>query len=189
MTVDRSVAFRLARNGLVALLALAAVAVLVRYQAVQSPLYESSLTYVETMEEAFRRVEAGSAQPEDFSDAVHGFVGFRMSDPPIRGLVGEQGGRCFVVWVRDDVGAGAGVLGRGLPCKAGPALGFSASFVDQVVVLPAGPATVPEIEWDRLLPPSRTPAWFILAISLLVWLAFNSFVSITIIMIRRRRKT
>ena len=189
MTMDRATALRLARNGALALFALVAVAVLVRYQAVQSPLYESSRAYVETMEDAFRRIEAGSAEPEDFSDAVHGFVGFRISDPAMIGLVGGHGGRCFVVWFRNDIGAGAGFLGRALPCTPGPGLTFSASYAEQVVVLPSGPTTAPEIDWDRLLPSPATPAWFILVISLLIWLAFNSFVSITIIMIRRRRKT
>jgi hypothetical protein len=156
---------------------------------VQSPLYESSLVYVETMEEAFRSLEAGLTEPEDYSDPVHGFTGFRLDESQLTGLIGEHAGTCYVVWERPDLGAGAGVLAGGLMCMPDARLEFGASYVKQIVVVPATTAAAPVIGWDRLLPPSGTPTWFILVISLLVWLVFNSFVSITLVMYRRRRKT
>ncbi len=171
------------------LLALLAIGFLMRYRAVQSPLYESSRVYVESMENAFRTLELGTAQPADYSAPVDGFTGFQLNESRLFGVIGEYSGRCYVLWERPGIGAGAGVLNRGLPCAPGPHLDFSDSYVDQVVVLTPTAAATTTIEWDRLLPPSGTPSWFILVISLLVWLAFNSFVSITLVMYRRRRKT
>ena len=189
MSLDRRSLTKIVWNGVLAGLALFAIALLVRYQVVQSPLYDTSRAYVESMERAFRRLESGDATPADFRDPTDGFAGFALPEANMEGIIGEFAGRCYVVWYRPGVGAGAGVLGSEMSCMAQPSLEFSQSYARQVVVVPADRAADVAIEWDELLPPSRTPTWFVLVIALLVWLAFNSFVSITLVMYRRRRKT
>ena len=189
MSLDRRSLTKIIWNSVLAGLALLAIALLVRYQAVQSPIYDSSRAYVESMEAAFRRLEAGDASSRDFRDSVDGFAGFQLDEVPMVGLIGEFAGRCYVVWHRPGVGAGAGLLGGEMSCIAQPSLEFGQSYARQVVVVPTERAADVPIEWDELLPPSRTPTWFVLVIALLVWLAFNSLVSITLVMYRRRRKT
>lgn len=189
MTVDQAGRARIVRNGILALIALVSIGLLARYQSVQNPRYESARAYVEVMEKAFRNLESGRTAPEDYSYPVHGFSGFRLGDPEVSGLIGTYDGRCYVIWQRPKVGAGAGVVEERLPCEADSRLEFSQSYETQVLVVPAGTTTAVAIGWDPLLPASGTPGWFILAISLLGWLALNSFVTITIIMYRRRRKT
>jgi hypothetical protein len=189
MSLDRRSLTKIVWNGVLAGLALLAIGLLVRYQAVQSPLYDTSRAYVESMERAFRSLESGEASPADFRDPTDGFAGFELPEAGMEGLIGEFAGRCYAVWQRPGVGAGAGVVSGALPCAVDPRLEFSQSYVEQVVVVPSTGSESTPVEWDALLPPSRTPAWFVLVISLLVWLAFNSFVSITLVMYRRRRKT
>jgi hypothetical protein len=189
MSLDRRSLTKVIWNGVLAGLALLAIALLVRYQAVQSPLYDTSRAYVESMERAFRQVESGAAEPADFRDATDGFAGFELPEANMEGLIGEFAGRCYTVWRRPGVGAGAGLVSAPLSCAADPRLEFSQSYAEQVAVVPSSGVESTPIEWDTLLPPSRTPGWFVLVISLLVWLAFNSFVSITLVMYRRRRKT
>jgi hypothetical protein len=189
MSLDRRSLTKIIWNSLLAGLALLAIALLVRYQVVQSPVYDTSRAYVESMERAFRLLESGDATPTDFRDPTDGFAGFDLPEAGMEGLIGEFAGRCYTVWQRPGVGAGAGLVSSALPCTVDPRLEFSQSYAEQIVVVPStGPKSTP-IEWDALLPPSRTPAWFVLVVSLLVWLAFNSFVSITLVMYRRRRKT
>jgi hypothetical protein len=169
MSMDRATRSRIIRNGVLALASLVAISLLARYQAVQNPRYESSLAYVKIMEEAFRNLEAGLTEVDDYPDEMDGFAGFRLGDPPVRGLIGENGGACYVIWQRPGVGAGAGVLQLGLLCVADSRLEFSQSYGEQMTVVPAGSAPASPIRWDPLLPPSGTPGWFVLAIVLLIW--------------------
>lgn len=127
---------------------------------------------VDSMSRAHDSISSGESTPEDFTIVDDGFTGFTSvtrGGVSAVGLVGRSGDDCLVMhWTAPEIAQ----VGR-LP----PNLGCDPAQIEEVPLRPnAGyvPGTGPPFDVTPLIREAHTPAWFVAALVVLVWLALKA---------------
>jgi len=179
------------RLGLIAVAA-AAFLVLIVIRDIPNSDYEPARGYVEEMEAAYRSVEEGTVS----LDAVTGFAtGEFIVDRPILGgtveddvaysvVVGEHGGRCYVIRWQPGRAPFIGRLSQDLECAPSLVLLSRALTVYDDVAIHTDVDR--PIDWDPIIPPAiEHRVWFLPAVLALLIVVIQSLVSLSLVGVRR----
>lgn len=134
---------------------------------------------IDSMSRAHDSISSGESTLEELTIVDDGFTGFTSVTPggvPAVGLVGRIGDDCLVMhWTA----AGIAQVGR-LP----PNLGCDAAQIEEVPLRPNSgyvPGTGPPFDVTPLIREAHTPAWFVAALVVLVWLMLRSSLDLFLI--------
>lgn len=155
------------------LFALAGMALLSPWRLVDNaPEVAEVQSLVDEMSIAVESIAAGTSNVADFTFADDGFEGFSAATPaeiPAEGLIGQSGDNCVVMhWTSPDI-AQVGRLPADQTCDA--------RGIDEVPIRPNNgyvPGTGPPFDVTPLIREAHTPAWFIAAMIVLIWLTIRA---------------
>jgi hypothetical protein len=153
--------------------------------------------FVAELEAAYRSVEFGGRDVEEY-DGADGITGgsfitavpldlgdVKLEPRPYEALVAVHAGECYVVRWTPGGAVLTGVLAPDLPCEPDPRLIQSALFVRAA----SQPPDSVEFRWDEVIPPPDYQArWFVPVLLLVVFLVAQGVVGLTLALIRPVRR-